>query len=60
MDTRKWLVLSAVLVMLAGSCWAGMMRFRVIDPFNPSAGEKKLLEENKEKIRTKNLGWKKF
>ena len=40
--------------------WNGLMTFRVIDPFNPSAGEKKLLEENKEKIRTKNLGWKKF
>lgn len=40
--------------------WAGLMTFRVVDPFNPSAGEKKMLEENKELVRTKNLGWKKF
>ena len=39
---------------------AALMTFRVIDPFNPSAGEKKLLEENKDQVRTKNLGWKKF
>lgn len=41
---------------------AGMMTFRVIDPLNPSEGEKKILEEGREKgkIRTKNLGWKKF
>lgn len=37
-----------------------VMTFRVIDPFNPSAGEKEMLEENRELVRTKNLGWKKF
>ena len=39
---------------------AAFMTYRVIDPFSPSAGEKKLLEENKERVRSKNLGWKKF